>query len=174
MIEKKVILSPMQKILGEDFNPGLLMIIARKSLIWCILIVLLTTSSSILYLRYTSPLYEVTAQIMIKQVNTSSSLGISSGVNSADELDQIELQKNIQIMKSNVILDRIVDILPLSVSYFNIGQVLLEERYKTSPFEIIPSFIDPNVYDIPIYFIFKSRREFIVEYKISRFSVSGV
>lgn len=175
MLEKKVILSPMQKILGEDFNPGLLMIIARKSLIWCILIVLLTTSTSILYLRYTSPLYEVTAQIMIKQVNTSSSLGISSGVSSADQMDQNELQKNIQIMKSNVILDRVIDILPLSISYFNIGQVLVEERYKTSPFEIQPVIIEPLAYDIPIYFIFKSSRDFEVNYRIAKtkFSFKG-
>ena len=125
MQEKKIILSPMQKILGEDFNPGLLMIISRKSLIWCILIVLLSTSTSILYLRYTTPLYEVSAQIMVKQENTSNSLGISSGLSNVNQMDQMELQKNIQIMKSNVIIDRVIENLPLMVSYYNVGQVLL-------------------------------------------------
>ena len=144
------------------------MIIGRKSFIWCIIIILLTTSISVLYLRYTSPLYEVNAQIMIKQVNTSSSLGLSNGVNSADLMDQNELQKNIQIMKSNVILDRVIDILPLSISYFNKGQVIIEERYKTSPFEISPTITDPLAYDIPIYFVFKSAREFEINYKIAK------
>ena len=174
MQAKKIILSPMQKILGEDFNPGLLMIISRKSLIWCILIVLLTTSSSILYLRYTTPLYEVLAQIMIKQENTSSSLGISSDLNSGNQMDQLELQKNIQIMKSNVILERVIEKLPLSISYFNVGQVLLEERYKTSPFEINASVISSNIYDIPIYFIFLSYRDYKIEYKISKTKYSFV
>ena len=168
MQEKKVILSPVQKILGEDFNPGLLMIIARKSLIWCVLIILLTMSSSLLYLRYTMPMFEVSASLMIKQENTSVDLGLGTGQISENQMDQIEMQKNIQIMKSNVILDRVIDLLPLQISYYNLGQILVEERYKTSPFEIIPTVTDQLAYDNPIFFTIKTARDFEIEYRIAK------
>ncbi|HAP01403.1 MAG TPA: hypothetical protein DCQ93_05695, partial [Bacteroidetes bacterium] len=171
--DKKIILSPMQKILGEDFNPGLLMIIARKSLIWCVLIVLLTMSSSLLYLRYTQPMFEVGGTLMIKQENTSTDLGIGSASNNV--LDQDQLQKNIQIMRSNVILDRVIDNLPLEVSYFNLGQILVEERYKSSPFEVTPVIKNSELYDFPIFFYFKSARDYQIEYKIdkTKFTFNG-
>ncbi|MBK6482397.1 MAG: hypothetical protein IPG01_04520 [Chitinophagaceae bacterium] len=51
--EVKAILSPVQRLLGEDFNPALLLIMIRKSFFWCVIILLVTTSSALIYLRYT-------------------------------------------------------------------------------------------------------------------------
>ncbi|MBK9730780.1 MAG: hypothetical protein IPO83_05780 [Chitinophagaceae bacterium] len=59
--ERKTILSPVQRLLGEDFNPALLLIMIRKSFIWCVIILLFTTSAALIYLRYTLPTYEVNA-----------------------------------------------------------------------------------------------------------------
>src|SRR5687767_14218879 len=121
--EKKVILSPIQKVLGEDFNPGLLLIITRKSFIWCVLIVLLTMSTSLLYLRYTAPLYEVGSALMVKPENTSAAIGFKEE-DLFGKTNAQDLQRDIQVMKPNIIMDRVLDKQPLLVSYYNSGQIL--------------------------------------------------
>lgn len=162
-VQKKIILSPLQKILGEDFNPGLLLIITKKSFIWCVVIILSTMSASLLYLRYTPPLYEATSGLLIKAENTSQDIGV--GVSLATKMsDNDNYQKNIQLMKSKVILDQVVVNLPLEVSYFFIGQVLVEERYKSSHYEIIPDYKDPAIYGVPIFFRTKNKKEFEISF----------
>src|SRR5215831_2961168 len=98
MKEDKAILSPLQRLLGEDFNPALLMIMIRKSLIWCILIMLVSVSASLLYLRYTLPTYEVNAALIVKPTNTAQALNIEGFQGKNSDLD---IQKDIQLMKSN-------------------------------------------------------------------------
>lgn len=172
--DKQVILSPLQKILGNDFNPGLLYIITKKSLIWCILIILITMSSSLLYLRYTPPLYEVGSTLMIKPENTSKAIGLD---NLGFEVSRgnADLQRDIQVMKSNLIMDRVLDKLPLLVSYFNAGQILIEEKYKSSPFEILPIVKNNVIYDQPINFEFLNTKTFKISYRIGqqKFIYSG-
>lgn len=173
--EKQVILSPIQKLLGNDFNPGLLYIITKKSFIWCVLIVLITMSSSLLYLRYTPPLYEVGSTLMIKPENTSKAIGLD---NMGLEVSRgnADLQRDIQVMKSNIIMDRVLDKLPLLVSYFNAGQILIEEKYKSSPFEIQPIVKNSAIYDLPVNFEFVNTKTFKISYRIGqqKFIYSGV
>lgn len=165
--EKQVILSPIQKLLGNDFNPGLLYIISKKSFIWCVLIILLTMSSSLLYLRYTPPLYEVGSVLMIKPENTSKAIGLD---NMGFEVSRgnADLQRDIQVMKSNLIMDRVLDKLPLLVSYYNAGQILVEEKYKSSPFEILPIVKSQAIYDMPINFEFINTKTYKISYRIGQ------
>ncbi|MCS6916423.1 MAG: polysaccharide biosynthesis tyrosine autokinase [Chitinophagales bacterium] len=135
MKESKAILSPLQRLFGEDFNPALLVIMVRKSFIWCVLIMLVTVSSSLLYLRYTPPTYEVNASMIVKPINTAQALDIQSGLFQTKHTN-LDIEKDIQIMKSNVILDRVIDSLDLSVSYYRKGKILKEELYRNNPFEV--------------------------------------
>lgn len=165
--EKKIILSPLQKLIGSDFNPGLLFIIIKKSFIWCVLIVLITMSSSLLYLRYTPPLYEVGSTLMIKPENTSKAIGLDN-IGLEASRGNADLQRDIQVMKSNLIMDRVLDKLPLLVSYYNTGQILVEEKYKSSPFEILPLVKTNSIYDLPINFEFINNKSFKISYRIGQ------
>ncbi len=165
--EKQVILSPLQKLLGTDFNPGLLYIITKKSFIWCVLIILITMSSSLLYLRYTPPLYEVGSTLMIKPENTSKAIGLDNLGLDVSRRNE-DLQRDIQVMKSNLIMDRVIDRLPLLTSYFNAGQILIEEKYKNAPFEILPIVKNNVIYDMPINFEFINAKTFKISYRIGQ------
>src|SRR5580765_7583680 len=102
MSEKPAILSPLQRLLGEDFNPALLYIMIRKSLLWCLLILLITTSAAFIYLRYTPPTYEVSASLIVKPINTAQALNIENNNNLFQSKNSnIDIEKDIQIMKSN-------------------------------------------------------------------------
>src|SRR4249920_1977280 len=122
MKENRTILSPMQRLLGEDFNPALLMIMIRKSLFWCILIMLVTISVSLLYLRYTLPTYEVNGALIVKPNNTAQALNIESGLLQGKN-SNLDIEKDIQLMKSSVILDHVIDSLQLQVSYYLAGNI---------------------------------------------------
>ena len=137
-----------------------------------IIIVLFTMSSSLLYLRYTQPLFEANAVLLVKAENTSSEIGMGGLANS---LAQDDYQKDIQFMKSAIVLDKLVDNLPLQVSYFNSGQILVEERYKDSPFEIKPDLIDPVMYGVPIYLNVYNKKAFEFNYTLHKktFSYKG-
>src|SRR5882672_3024406 len=149
----------MQRLLGEDFNPALLMIMIRKSLLWCILIMLVTVSVSLLYLRYTLPTYEVNAALIVKPTNTAQALNIEGGLFQAKN-SNLDIEKDIQLMKSNVILDGVIDSLDLLVSYYLSGKFLNEELYPNHPFRIHVENIDDKITDQPIRFRFISGQKF--------------
>src|SRR6185503_20780579 len=151
MSETKIILSPMQRLLGEDFNPALLVIMVRKSLVWCIVIMLFTISASLVYLRYTKPTYEVTASLIVKPINTAQALDIQNNLFQAKN-SNLDIEKDIQIMKANVIMDRVIDSLNLQIAYFHAGKILNEELYRNNPFIVRVTQVNDNFYDRPIQF----------------------
>jgi capsular exopolysaccharide synthesis family protein len=163
MNERKTIISPIQRLLGEDFNPALLFIMIRKSLLWCAVILLATTSAALIYLRYTPPNYEVDASLIVKSINTAQALDIENKLFQAKN-SNLDIEKDIQIMKSNVIIDRVIDSLPLEISYYRSGNILNEELYKNNPFAIHASVNDPALYDRNIWFRFLSNTQYQLDY----------
>lgn len=161
--EVKAILSPVQRLLGEDFNPALLLIMIRKSFFWCVIILLVTTSSALIYLRYTPPTYEVNASLIVKSINTAQALDIENNL-FQQRNSNLDIEKDIQIMKSNVIIDRVIDSLPLKVSYYRVGNILNEELYKNSPIQIEATVKESSWYDRPIRFRILSENEFAIAF----------
>ncbi len=163
MNERKTILSPVQRLLGEDFNPALLIIMIRKSLLWCAIILLATTSAALLYLRYTPPNYEVNASLIVKSINTAQALDIQNNLFQGKN-SNLDIEKDIQIMRSNVIIDRVIDSLPLEISYYRSGNILNEELYKNNPFTIYATVNNPDFYGRNIKFRFLSNAEYQLDY----------
>jgi capsular polysaccharide biosynthesis protein len=166
MSEQRTILSPMQRLLGEDFNPALLLILVRKSFAWCLIILLITISASLIYLRYTQPNYEVNASLIVKPTNSAQALDIQNTVFPSKN-SNLDIEKDIQIMKSSVIIDRVIDSLSLAVSYFRAGNFLNEELYKNSPFLVHAIVTDPSWHDHPVKFRFLSEKQFQLDYSVN-------
>ncbi|MBC7390650.1 MAG: polysaccharide biosynthesis tyrosine autokinase [Opitutaceae bacterium] len=104
------------------------LIVAQKNIHWMLLIFLLCGIFSFLYLRYTKTVFQSRSIIKydIKQM---------SPVFNQQQADNISyLSGEIELIKSNLIYDKVVDILPLQVSYFAYGRINNTERYKDSPF----------------------------------------
>ena len=151
MNERKVILSPLQRLLGEEFNPALLGIIIRKNLIWSLLIIAILISAAFLFLRYTVPAYEVSASLIEKPVNTAQELNLQDA-NLPSKTPALDLEKDIEIMRSNVIIDRVVDSLNLLISYYAEGNILNNELYKSSPFILNGKVTDHSWLNTPLSF----------------------
>lgn len=114
-----------------EFEIGLFVFIAKKSLLWVCLFFAIAIGGSWLYLRYTQPEYESNAVMQINNDNNAKMLNVTGLY---DMEDQNELASAIEIIRSKVFLRRVLNKLPLEVSYFAQGNIKTNEHYKSSPY----------------------------------------
>jgi tyrosine-protein kinase Etk/Wzc len=155
--KRQKVLSPVQRILGEDFNLSVFLTVFKRSIIWIILFMVGTFTMVFLYLRYTYPTYQSSSRLIYKLDIASSTLDfLGSGRKSAFN--------NVEAIRSSLILNEVIDSLPLEVSYFEEGNILNNEFYKNSPFKILFQVKDNGIYDKEIRFKFESPETYAIEY----------
>ncbi|MBK9730779.1 MAG: hypothetical protein IPO83_05775 [Chitinophagaceae bacterium] len=101
--------------------------------------------------------------LIVKSINTAQALDIQNSL-FQQKNNNLDIEKDIQIMKSNVIIDRVIDSLPLQVSYYRSGNILNEELYRNSPFLVFAKVNDPQFYDRSINFRILSHKEFQLDH----------
>ncbi|MCB0483960.1 MAG: hypothetical protein KDC37_05300, partial [Flavobacteriales bacterium] len=145
---------------SQDFEIGLFIHLARKSLWWVLLFFALAIAGAFLYLRYTPPLYEAWSTLQLKSKNKASAL---LDLQRIDERDAA--LADIEIIGSKEFLKTVFNKLPLSVSYFEEGEILTNERYKNAPYRVAFEAFDPKAYHYKYYVAFPNESQ--VELKIS-------
>ncbi|MEQ9064223.1 MAG: polysaccharide biosynthesis tyrosine autokinase [Vicingaceae bacterium] len=129
---------------SSEFELGLFLYIFRKSIVWILLVLLLSFLASLLYLRYTVPIYQSGLVLQISSSNTAGKV-----LKVEDIYENEDISANIELLRSTYLLNRAIKSLPLEVSYFNQGQFLTYELYTTSPFEVRYSISDSAVLNRP-------------------------
>lgn len=143
------ILASIQNLLGEDFNLSLFISIIKKSIVWFFVLIALAVLFVILYLRYTLPVYEAEASLMLKTEKKAEILGIKDVLSYQTD----DVKREIEIMKSKYLIGRAIDNLPLKVSYFKEGRTKLvsTELYNSSPFWVdVKAVNDQKLYNTDI------------------------
>lgn len=107
----------------------------KSRVLICVLLIISLTIGY-LFLRYTPNVYESTARLKINFKSESGILGIQSNINAPGQKGS-SLQGEIEIIRSSVIFQEVIDKLDINVSYFVEGQILSEEKYRSSPFKIL-------------------------------------
>ncbi len=144
---------------SSEFELGLFLYIFRKSLIWILLILFVSFIGSLLYLRYTVPIYE---SGLILQINTKNTAG---KVLQVDELHEIEdISASIELLRSKYLLRRAIQSLPLDVGYHNKGQFLTYELYTNSPFRVQYQIKDSSIINKKFYLSFRDKNELELTY----------
>jgi len=133
-----------------DFDLGLLIVIAKKTIVWAVFIMLLSIGTAYAIIHYTEPVYESNSVVQIISDNQANRL-----LNVDDIYEADDISKDIEIMRSREFFKRVVAALPLDVSYYHEGEVLKNERFKNSPYEVGFEVDDPIVFDRPIYIDFE-------------------
>ncbi|WP_018341444.1 polysaccharide biosynthesis tyrosine autokinase [Cytophaga aurantiaca] len=127
-------------------DPYKLLVVFKRSFIAMALIFLITMSGVFLFIRYAKPVYESNSLIKLENGNRTNSLGLST--NGFDE-ESSSLAGELEIIRSPVVRDKVIADLNLGISYFVYGNILFEERFKNSPYEV--SFVEDYskvLYDI--------------------------
>ncbi len=107
---------------------------------WFVLSIVIFLGVAAIYLRYTSPVYQVKAKVLIKddegnsrvssakQIMNTTTLGI---MNSSDGFDN-----ELEILKSVSLAEGVVRDLKLYVNYFAEGNIMEKPIYKSNPFVV--------------------------------------
>jgi tyrosine-protein kinase Etk/Wzc len=151
-----------------EFELGLFIHIARKSLIWVIAFFLLALAGALLYLRYTQPVYESSSVI---QLQTSDNANKILKVDNIAE-NQNELAEAVELLRSKVFFKRILSKLPLEIGYFSEGTFKSEEQYTATPFTVESKIFDPSIIGSKIYIDFTNINSGIINYQIKDKSIS--
>ena len=118
-------------------DPYKLLVVFKRSFFAMALIFLITMSGVFLFIRYAKPIYESNALIKLENGNRTSSLGLSA---KGYEEESSSLEGELEIIRSPVVRDKVIADLNLGVSYFIYGNILFEERFKNSSYEV--SFVE--------------------------------
>jgi capsular exopolysaccharide synthesis family protein len=104
---------------------------------WFLLSVSICLGASYLYLRYTSSIYSTAAQIKILKDEGGLDLTGLQGSSPLFDMSRINLQNEIEIIKSRRIANKVVDNLSLELSYFKSGDLKSTEIWNNEvPFEV--------------------------------------
>jgi capsular exopolysaccharide synthesis family protein len=143
MVERKI------SNINDEFDLKLFFKVARKNAAWIVLFFVISFLMAFLYLRYTYPIYEAKTIIQIALADKNSKMLLDEEFTSKSDLPG-----KIELLKSPTFLSRVFNKLPLDISYYQIGNVLNYEMYRTSPFEIDYHHPINELYNVPMYVSF--------------------
>ena len=158
MAKKKI--SP----INEEFDFKLFVTIAKKNMLWFAFLMLLSVVIALVILRYSAPVFECTSVIKIaNEDNAQNVLGLDSK-NGFYNDNNSEIAGDIELIKSKIIIGKAVRNLPLQVSYYSKGSILVNELYKQTPFTVDYTLKDSSILGNPILVEFKNKNTLTLTY----------
>lgn len=116
---------------------------------WFVLGLLITFIGAYLYLRYSTPIYEVQAKVIIKDEKNSSGFLELSAIpelgNFMSRYGNSKIEDEIAIFTSKRLITNVVDDLNLNTVYRAVGNVITSELYTKKPFTV--QFLENNSSD---------------------------
>ena len=158
---------------GEALDLTTLLTVARKSLPWVLLLILLGLTASWLFLRYTLPLYESSSVLQIEEKTEAGALGLSGLGAVVDKQNINKLSGEVELIKSDLIYRRLKDSLTLDVNYYAEGTVLEQELYQNSPFEVAYQVKDGSLFNTKFNLEFLDAQRFRLTYPLAEQEVSS-
>ena len=125
----------------EDNNPlgnidiDKILSVLKKSLPWIILIMAITNTLAYLYIRWTPEVYESVSELKLEIKNEASLFGFN---NFPEQQNQNinTISGEIELIRSKLFFDKVIGLLDLDINYYFYGNILVNERYKRSPFRV--------------------------------------
>lgn len=147
--------------LGGEIDIEKLYTVLSKSWLWIILIVISTNLSAYLVIRWTKPLFESYSDLKLNVKNDANFLGFLE-VNEEQNLNN--LSGEIELIKSKLFFDKVIKTLDLDISYYAVGNILEDEKYRSPPFKVEYTFLNNWAYDQQFTVAISNENEFILGY----------
>ena len=116
---------------SNEFEFGLFLYILKKSLVWILIIFGVLLFIAFLYLRYTVPIFEASTIIQIGKSNTAQKV-----LDVGQIYEENNLSGEIELIRSKYLIRKAVKNLPLEISYFVRGDILNDEKYGSSVYNV--------------------------------------
>jgi len=124
-----------------------------------------------LYLRYTTPIYRVTGTLTFKQQEQSRGGKFDDIFNAKNVSD---VQSEIEILKSQDLMERVVDSGRLQTSYFAVGKIKTLNIYTDCPFRLNIIKLTDSFSSFKMNFTFPAENEFRVNKESGRYKFGDV
>jgi len=124
-----------------------------------------------LYLRYTTPIYRVTGTLTFKQQEQSRGGKFDDIFNAKNVSD---VQSEIEILKSQDLMERVVDSGRLQTSYFAVGKIKTLNIYTDCPFRLNIIKLTDSFSSFKMNFTFPTENEFRVNKESGRYKFGDV
>lgn len=135
-------------IINKDYDPLILQTIVKRYWWWPVLFVAFFLTMSYFYLRYTKPTYESTMVIQIDNEDNARDIIDIENINSK----QNDISSEVELMRSQLMFEKAIQRINYNVSLYSKGQVLIEEKYNSSTFNVLPFELkDSSLIGVPIY-----------------------
>lgn len=132
---------------GIDFNK--LRVIVWDKILWIIFIFIAINTAAYLVIRYTKDLYESASEIKLDVKNEANELGLT-GIASDEPQNADLISGEIEMIRSKLFLNIVLDTMKIDVGYFSKGDVLNHELFDNSPF-LIDHKAGTSYLNVPIY-----------------------
>ncbi|HEU5167813.1 MAG TPA: polysaccharide biosynthesis tyrosine autokinase [Chitinophagaceae bacterium] len=126
-----------------------------------------------LYLRYTTPIYRVTGTLSFKQDESNRSGG-SKFTEIFNAKNVSDVQSEIEILKSQALMERVVDSVKLQTSYFAVGKIKTLNIYTACPFRLKIIRLTDSFSSFRMNFIFPSENEFRVNKEPTKYKFGDI
>lgn len=103
---------------------------------WFVLALSITLTTGFLYLRYTTPKYEIKSSILIDENQNNVAKSVLSKLEPENDKSQVNLFNEKVILQSQDLIARVVDSLTMNIRYWAIGRIKKTEVYTECPIMI--------------------------------------
>lgn len=149
---------------SSEFEIGLFLYLTRQIWLWLVIVMAISIGTGYLYIRYTPPIYESDALIQRTTDNNAQRL-----LNVQDPLQENdELTADVAVLKSPLLMQKVVKSMPLEVRYYLEGNFLTHEKYNGSVFQLVDfQIINASIINVPVYINLKGDSELNIQYTIN-------
>ena len=124
-----------------------------------------------LYLRYTTPIYRVTGTLTFKQEDQNRGGKFNDIFNAKNVSD---VQSEIEILKSQALMERVVDSVQLQTTYFAVGKIKTLNVYAACPIRLNIIKLTDSFSSFKMNFTFPSENEFRVNKESDKYKFGDV
>lgn len=118
---------------NKEFDPVIFSTILIRTWYWIPLMIALFVFMGYIYLRYTKPVFRSNMIIQVTAKDQGADVLDLRNVNS-----RVAISREIELLKSEFILEKAIQSLELKVSHYAQGEFLAEELYHQSKFKVTP------------------------------------
>ena len=143
--------------------------VLKRSVLWLVLILIVTNSLAYLYVRYTQPIYESSSILKLDIKSDASILGVQDAIGPETK----GLSGEVELLKSRLFLGKVVDAVNMDVSYYHPGRShflsqIVDERYKNSPFVVSHKLKNNSFFDKKFDLEIIDENTFVLSYLIDQ------
>ncbi|RYE90573.1 MAG: hypothetical protein EOO37_02650 [Cytophagaceae bacterium] len=149
---------------GDSFDIGTLVLVARRSMVWVLLLLGLGFTASWLFLRYTKPVYKSASLLKLDERSEAANFNLGA-LKGDDARSGAQLAGEVELIKSNMTYQNLKNRLALDVNYYVQGTVLETEMYNTSPFQVRYKISDPQFYGRKFQVSFPNPNQYLLTVK---------